>query len=66
MLLVVSQTETSTSNSDVIGQVIHAARKADWDELIVKADRASSWAGAAALIAALLYFAPIIFRIVAN
>jgi len=66
MHLVMSRTTTSSSNPDVIASVMRAARKTDWDGVIVKADRAASVAGAAALIAAFLYFAPIIVNMLSR
>ena len=66
MHLVMSERTTSTSNTDVIGSVMRAARKTDWDDVIIRADRAASIGGAAVLIAALLYFAPIIVNMLSR
>src|SRR5512145_1925840 len=66
MHLVMSERTTSTSNTDVIASVMRAARKTDWDDVIVRADRAASIGGAAVLIAALLYFAPIIVNMLSR
>lgn len=50
----------SASQQDWVETVVHQARKTDWDAVIAGADKAISIAGAAVLIASVLYFAPIL------
>jgi len=59
MHLTLSERTTSLSKPELITDLMRAARKTDWDHVIVRADRAVSVAGAAVVIVALIYFVPI-------
>ncbi len=61
--ITINDRNAAPSNQDLIEAMVRAARKTDWDALIAKADRAISMAGAAAVLMALLYFAPILVTI---
>lgn len=51
------------SNQELVRAMVRRAKKTNWDALIVKADRAISIAGAAAIMMSILYFAPILVSI---
>ncbi len=57
---------TVVANRELIGDVISRARKANWETILVRADRAVCVAGAAMLILSAAYFAPILVSILSR
>ena len=61
--LSLSEATVSRPDRELIGVLIRQARKIDWNAFLRRADRAISIAGAAVLILAGLYFAPLLISI---
>jgi len=57
---------SARADRETIGAMMKQTRKIDWNALLSKVDRAISLAGAAALILAGLYFAPLFISILSR